>query len=60
MDEDMDVWEQMSWDLEVAQQKRHAKAGGSDEFWTNEEAYIFNRIVQWRKLSKTFDPLNSR
>lgn len=58
--EDIDYLEQISWDLEAAQQKRHAKAKGSDEFWTATEMKIFELIKSYRQRSSTFDPNNYR
>lgn len=60
MDDDMDAYEQMSWDLEAAQQKRYAKVKGSDEFWDAKEVSIFEIIKDYREVSMTFDPDNSR
>lgn len=56
----MDEYEQMSWDLEAAQTKRHAKAKNKEAFWTQIETFIFEEIKSLRKKSKTYHPDNKR
>lgn len=60
---DMDAFELMAWDLEVAQNKRYndAKDVSSREFWAEyNEQTVFQTIKTLRADSTTYHPDNYR
>lgn len=55
---DIDSFERMAEDLEIAQSKRYSKAKDKDAFWSYDEREIFEVIKSFRDISRTYDPNN--
>lgn len=58
---EMDYFELMAHDLEMAQTDRNRKFEGNtdEEFWTRIEVLIFKEIMHMRATSKSYHPLRS-